>query len=112
MFIIIWLIRNRMLQDAEVFQSRLSKLDGFGDIGDHIVSVVKSKRVTGSSGSDATNATIDTTPNSPVSSPSATVAAATTTSPVNGSSTGPGTADGKDSVKADTEAAKKEVTDS
>jgi hypothetical protein len=104
-----------MLQDAEVFQSRLSKLDGFGDIGDHIFNVVKNKRVTGSKGSDATNATIDTTPNPPVSSPSAIVAAAPTTSPataVNGSSKGTTTADGKDSVEADTEAAQKEGTDS
>lgn len=35
-----------MLRDAEQFRTRLSKLDGAGDIGDHIVSIVDSKEPT------------------------------------------------------------------
>lgn len=34
-----------MLRDAELFRSRLSKLDGTADVGDHIVNVVNSKVV-------------------------------------------------------------------
>ena len=34
-----------MLRDAELFRSRLSKLDGAADVGDHIVNVVNSKIV-------------------------------------------------------------------
>lgn len=35
-----------MLRDAEFFRSRLSKLDGAGDIGDYVVSIVHAKTVT------------------------------------------------------------------
>ena len=34
-----------MLRDAELFRSRLSKLDGAADVGDHIVNVVNGKVV-------------------------------------------------------------------
>ena len=34
-----------MLRDAELFRSRLSKLDGAADVGDHIVKVVTNKVV-------------------------------------------------------------------
>ena len=34
-----------MLRDAELFKSRLSKLDGATNIGDHIVNIVKNKTV-------------------------------------------------------------------
>lgn len=34
-----------MLRDAEFFKSRLSKLDGAADIGDHLVSIVDAKVV-------------------------------------------------------------------
>lgn len=34
-----------MLRDAELFRSRLNKLDGTADVGDHIVNVVNSKVV-------------------------------------------------------------------
>ena len=34
-----------MLRDAEGFRSRLSKLDGAGDIGDHVVSIVNAKTI-------------------------------------------------------------------
>ena len=34
-----------MLRDAELFRSRLSKLDGATDIGDNIVDIVNSKVV-------------------------------------------------------------------
>ena len=34
-----------MLRDAELFKSRLSKLDGAADVGDHVVNVVNSKVV-------------------------------------------------------------------
>ena len=36
---------HRMLRDAEFFRSRLSKLDGAGDIGDYVVSIVNAKTV-------------------------------------------------------------------
>ena len=36
-----------MLRDAELFRSRLSKLDGAADLGDHVVNVVNSKVVAG-----------------------------------------------------------------
>ena len=35
----------RIIRDAELFKSRLSKLDGAADIGDHIVNIVKGKVV-------------------------------------------------------------------
>ena len=35
----------RMLRDAELFKSRLGKLDGAADIGDHILDVVRGKAV-------------------------------------------------------------------
>ncbi|KAH6626427.1 vacuolar protein sorting-associated protein 54-like protein [Chaetomium sp. MPI-SDFR-AT-0129] len=38
--------RKRMLRDVEYFQSRLSKIDGFEDTGDHLVSIIMSKQVT------------------------------------------------------------------
>jgi vacuolar protein sorting-associated protein 54 len=34
-----------MLRDAEYFRSRLSKLDGAGDIGDMIVGIVEGKSI-------------------------------------------------------------------
>ena len=34
-----------MLRDAELFKSRLSKLDGAADVGDYVVNVVNSKVV-------------------------------------------------------------------
>lgn len=34
-----------MLRDAELFRSRLGKLDGAADVGDHIVNIVNSKVV-------------------------------------------------------------------
>jgi hypothetical protein len=36
---------NRMLADAEYFNSRISKLEGAGDLGSQIVDIVKSKTV-------------------------------------------------------------------
>jgi vacuolar protein sorting-associated protein 54 len=37
--------KERMLADAEYFNSRISKLDGAGDLGEHILNVVKAKPV-------------------------------------------------------------------
>lgn len=34
-----------MLRDVEFFKSRISKIDGAGDIGDHLVDVVNAKAV-------------------------------------------------------------------
>lgn len=34
-----------MLRDTEFFKSRISKIDGAGDIGDHLVDIVKVKAV-------------------------------------------------------------------
>ena len=34
-----------MLRDAELFRSRLSKVDGAADVGDHVVNVVNCKVV-------------------------------------------------------------------
>ena len=35
----------RLLADADFFNSRISKIDGSGDLGEHIVKVVQSKTV-------------------------------------------------------------------
>ena len=37
---------RRLLEDAKFFRERLSKLDGAGDLGDHILNVAKKKEVT------------------------------------------------------------------
>ncbi|KAF6219028.1 hypothetical protein HO133_005572 [Letharia lupina] len=37
--------KERMLRDTEFFKSRISKIDGAGDIGDHLVDIVKVKAV-------------------------------------------------------------------
>ena len=37
--------KERMLADAEYFNSRISKLDGAGDLGEHILNVVKAKPI-------------------------------------------------------------------
>ena len=34
-----------MLRDTEFFKSRISKVDGAGDIGDHLVNIVNAKAV-------------------------------------------------------------------
>lgn len=36
---------SRMLQDTEFFKSRISKIDGAGDIGDYLVNIVSAKAV-------------------------------------------------------------------
>lgn len=36
-----------MLSDVQFFKSRIDKLDGADDLGDHLVSVVKSKTIIG-----------------------------------------------------------------
>lgn len=35
----------RMLRDTEFFKSRISKIDGAGDIGDQLVNIVNAKAV-------------------------------------------------------------------
>jgi vacuolar protein sorting-associated protein 54 len=35
-----------MLRDVEFFQSRLGKFDGFEDAGDHLMNIIKSKKIT------------------------------------------------------------------
>lgn len=42
-----------MLRDAKFFESRLSKIDGSGDLGSHIVDIVESK-IVGDTNSPAT----------------------------------------------------------
>lgn len=37
--------KERMLADAEYFNSRISKLDGAGDLGEHILNLVKAKPI-------------------------------------------------------------------
>ncbi|KAK4127633.1 Vps54-domain-containing protein [Parathielavia appendiculata] len=37
--------RERMLRDVEYFQSRLGKIDGFEDAGDHLLNIIKSKKI-------------------------------------------------------------------
>ncbi len=37
--------KERLLTDAEYFSSRISKLDGAGDVGEHVVNVVKAKPI-------------------------------------------------------------------
>lgn len=36
----------RLVADAQHFDARMSKLDGAGDLGEHILKLVKSKEVT------------------------------------------------------------------
>lgn len=36
---------SRMLHDTEFFRSRISKIDGAGDIGDYLVNIVYAKAV-------------------------------------------------------------------
>ena len=36
----------RMVSDVEFFKARIDKLDGAGDLGDHLIEVVKAKRIT------------------------------------------------------------------
>ena len=38
-------MQRRLLADADFFRSRISKIDGSGDLGDHIVKVVQAKTV-------------------------------------------------------------------
>jgi vacuolar protein sorting-associated protein 54 len=40
----------RILADAEYFDSRISKLDGAGDLGGHIVNVVRAKAIISEAG--------------------------------------------------------------
>ncbi len=57
-----------MLADAEILNSRLSKLEGAGDLGSHIVNVVKNKTVLASQNSgDTKNTILETTPIPPSS---------------------------------------------
>lgn len=46
---------DRMHADAEYFHSRISKLDGTGDLGEHVVNVVRAKDIT----SDAKRSSIE-----------------------------------------------------
>ena len=41
---------HRMLADAEYFNSRISRLDGAGDLGEHVVNVVRAKAIIGETG--------------------------------------------------------------
>lgn len=44
-----WLMEVvRLLRDAELFDTKLNKIDGFGDVGTKIIDIVKSKNVGGS----------------------------------------------------------------
>ena len=44
------LTRSRMLADAEYFDSRISKLEGAGDLGGHVVNVVRAKPIISEAG--------------------------------------------------------------
>jgi vacuolar protein sorting-associated protein 54 len=52
------LITLRLIADAQLFESRISKLDGAGDLGEHILNVVKTKEVVNSSAGSATTSNI------------------------------------------------------
>ena len=39
------LIRLSMLRDVDFFQAKLSKIDGFGDAGEYLTTIIKSKQV-------------------------------------------------------------------
>ena len=41
---------SRMLADAEYFDSRISKLEGAGDLGGHVVNVVRAKTIISEAG--------------------------------------------------------------
>jgi vacuolar protein sorting-associated protein 54 len=36
---------NRLQRDAEHFQSKLSKIDGFGDLGERLLELVRQKNI-------------------------------------------------------------------
>ena len=46
--------KEKMLRDADLFQERMSKLDGCGNAGEIILEMVKGKTVTSGSGSGVT----------------------------------------------------------
>lgn len=46
-----------MLRDADFFRSRISKLDGAADIGDHLVGIINAKAVAEKSKALETNPT-------------------------------------------------------
>lgn len=57
---------RRLQRDAEYFQSKLNKINGFGDLGEHLLELVKQKTPTaeakenGSNGGANTNSSSDT----------------------------------------------------
>ena len=57
-----------MLRDAELFKSRLSKLDGAADVGDHVVNVVNSKVVSEKAAAPESKATSTETSSTDASS--------------------------------------------
>ena len=46
-----------MLRDAECFRSRIGKLDGAAEMGDHLVNIVNSKVVAENAGTPEANST-------------------------------------------------------
>ena len=58
-----------MLRDAELFKSRLSKLDGAADVGDHVVNVVNSRVVTEKAAAPENKATSTDTSTTDTTSP-------------------------------------------
>ncbi|AEO62871.1 bb161ebc-7d62-479c-8044-f02721616bb3 [Thermothielavioides terrestris] len=57
--------RERMLRDVELFQSRLGQIDGFGDAGDHLVNIIKAKKISAPPPAPAPAAEPKPTPSSP-----------------------------------------------
>ncbi|KAF9891488.1 hypothetical protein FE257_003955 [Aspergillus nanangensis] len=55
--------KTRLQRDAEYFQSRLSKIDGFGDLGEHLLELVRQKNIVAEvpdqASSEANNASPD-----------------------------------------------------
>jgi hypothetical protein len=53
------LTSSRMLADVEYFNSRISKLEGAGDLGGHVVNVVQAKAIISESGAAAKRSSIE-----------------------------------------------------
>lgn len=45
---------DRLVADAQHFEARLSKLDGTGDLGEHILNLVKNKEVSSTTNGETT----------------------------------------------------------
>jgi vacuolar protein sorting-associated protein 54 len=60
--LIIKLTKCRMLTDVEYFNTKIGKIDGSGDLGDHLIQVVKAKTITPDPNGSATSSSTPPAP--------------------------------------------------